>query len=167
MKKIDQMKDVPKKAVILGAGLSGLLAAEVLSERFDQVIVVERNTLSLSRPTFRSGIPQAKQFHVLLNSGLSVLENLLPGVNSELDELGVPLVDYTKDCILFSPLGKVPRFPSKLMIRPTERPVLDFIILQRDLKNSKTKILDGLHCKKLNLKSEKIESLEGVKRTKC
>ena len=112
-------------------------------------------------PTLRSGIPQAKQFHVLLNSGFNLLEKLFPGINLELDRLGVPLVDYTKDCILFSPLGKVPRFQSNLLIRPTERPVLDFLILQRVLKNSKVKILDGLHCRKFNFKSKKIESIEG------
>ncbi len=163
MKNVGQKKTRHKTAVILGAGISGLLAAEVLSKRFDQVIVVERNKLSLNRPTFRSGIPQAKQFHVLLNSGLNLLEKLFPGINLELDRLGVPLVDYTKDCILFSPLGKVPRFPSNLLIRPTERPVLDFLILQRVLKNSKVKILDSLHCRKLNFKSNKIESVEGKK----
>ena len=164
MKSLGKNKLKPKTAVILGAGFSGLLAAEALSKRFDKVIVIERNQLSWSSPSLRSGVPQAKQFHVLLNSGLTLLEQIFPGINSELDQLGVPLVDYTKDCMLFSPLGAVPRFPSSLLIRPTERPLLDYLILERIKKNPKVEILENLHCRKLNYRDDKIESLEGMKK---
>ena len=37
------------QAVVLGASIAGLLAARVLSEQFDRVVVIERDTLPPGR----------------------------------------------------------------------------------------------------------------------
>ena len=41
---------IGKQAVVIGAGMGGLTAAGALADHFDQVIVLERDTLS-SEPT--------------------------------------------------------------------------------------------------------------------
>ena len=60
---------IGKQAVVIGAGMSGPTAAGALAERFDQVFVLERDTLP-SEPTYRAGTPQDWHVHGLLGSGL-------------------------------------------------------------------------------------------------
>ena len=45
---------VGKQAVVIGAGMGGLTAAGALAEFFDQVVVLERDTLP-SEPVHRAG----------------------------------------------------------------------------------------------------------------
>ena len=56
-------------AVVLGAGMAGLLAARVLASHFEQVTVVDRDRFP-DRPAFRRGVPQSRHLHVLLGRGL-------------------------------------------------------------------------------------------------
>lgn len=44
-------------AVVLGAGLAGLLTARVLAERFARVTVLDRDELPEDGPRFRPGAP--------------------------------------------------------------------------------------------------------------
>ena len=75
---------VRERAVVLGAGMAGLLAARVLSECYDSVTVVERDK-SLECPSPRKGVPQGRHVHMFLSRGTQVLAELFPGL---LDELG-------------------------------------------------------------------------------
>jgi len=82
---------IGKQAVVIGAGMAGLTAAGALSNRFDQVIVLERDTLS-SEPAHRAGTPQARHVHALLLSGQRALSELFPGFEQDLARAGaVPL----------------------------------------------------------------------------
>ena len=58
-------------SVVIGAGMGGLTAAGALADRFDQVIVLERDTLP-SQPAYRAGTPQSRHVHALLLSGLLI-----------------------------------------------------------------------------------------------
>jgi glycine/D-amino acid oxidase-like deaminating enzyme len=71
------------RAVVLGAGMAGLLAARVLSERFEAVTVVERDRLPPVGEQ-RPGVPQARHNHAMLASGAQILEQLFPGLGGEL-----------------------------------------------------------------------------------
>ena len=66
---------IGKQAVVIGAGVGGLTAAGALADRFDQVVVLERDTLP-SEPTYRAGTPQARHVHALLLSGQRALSGL-------------------------------------------------------------------------------------------
>jgi glycine/D-amino acid oxidase-like deaminating enzyme len=57
-----------RRAVVIGASMAGLLTARVLSEHFDEVVVVERDTLP-DGPQFRNGVPQSRHAHALLALG--------------------------------------------------------------------------------------------------
>lgn len=82
---------IGKRAVVIGAGMGGLTAAGALADRFDQVVVLERDTLP-SEPTFRAGTPQARHVHALLLSGQRALSELFPGFEQDLARAGaVPL----------------------------------------------------------------------------
>ena len=82
---------IGKQAVVIGAGMAGLTAAGALSDRFDQVIVLERDILP-AEPAHRAGTPQARHVHALLLSGQRALSELFPGFEQDLARAGaVPL----------------------------------------------------------------------------
>jgi 2-polyprenyl-6-methoxyphenol hydroxylase-like FAD-dependent oxidoreductase len=82
---------IGKQAVVIGAGIAGLTAAGALSDRFDQVVVLERDTLP-SEPGHRAGTPQARHVHALLLSGQRALCELFPGFEQDLARAGaVPI----------------------------------------------------------------------------
>src|SRR5207237_1958031 len=65
--------------------------AGALSDRFDQGVVLERDTLP-AEPTYRAGTPQARHVHALLLSGQRALSELFPGFEQDLARAGaVPL----------------------------------------------------------------------------
>ena len=77
-----------KRAVVVGAGMGGMMAAEVLSRFFDEVIIVEKDTLP-TEAAARMGAPQSFHVHALLVGGRRNLETLFPGFTSELIDRGV------------------------------------------------------------------------------
>jgi 2-polyprenyl-6-methoxyphenol hydroxylase-like FAD-dependent oxidoreductase len=82
---------IGKQAVVIGAGMGGLTAAGAVADYFDNVVVLERDTLS-AEPTYRAGTPQARHSHGLLLSGQRALSELFPGFEQDLARAGaVPL----------------------------------------------------------------------------
>jgi 2-polyprenyl-6-methoxyphenol hydroxylase-like FAD-dependent oxidoreductase len=82
---------IGRQAVVIGAGMAGLTAAGALADRFDQVVILERDTLP-SEPAYRAGTPQARHVHALLLSGQRALSELFPGFEQDLAQAGaVPL----------------------------------------------------------------------------
>ena len=73
-------------AVVIGAGVAGLTAAGALSESFDRVAVVERDTCPTGR--HRKGVPQAYQTHVLMPLGRQCVEDLFPGFTEDMNPPG-------------------------------------------------------------------------------
>lgn len=85
-----------RRAVVLGASIAGLLAARALSDRFDEVLLVERGALpdgAAPRPT----VPQGRHAHGLLAGGIQALERLLPGLIAELEASGCQSGDNLRD----------------------------------------------------------------------
>jgi glycine/D-amino acid oxidase-like deaminating enzyme len=64
-------------AVVLGAGMAGLLAARVLAGHFGQVTVVDRDRLP-EHPRFRPGVPQSRHLHVLLGRASNAWSSYSP-----------------------------------------------------------------------------------------
>jgi 2-polyprenyl-6-methoxyphenol hydroxylase-like FAD-dependent oxidoreductase len=83
------MSSTNERAVVIGAGLGGLLAAHVLADRFEQVTVIERDALPAADEP-RRAVPQGRHCHTLLPSGQLCLEQLLPGILAELVAGGAP-----------------------------------------------------------------------------
>lgn len=86
----------PRRAVVLGASLAGLLAARVLSEHFDEVVLLERDDLPRDAAP-RKGTPHAVHPHGLLARGLQVLEQLFPGFTDAMVARGGLLGDLLRD----------------------------------------------------------------------
>ncbi|RLT41766.1 MAG: monooxygenase, partial [Chloroflexi bacterium] len=49
-----------KRAIVLGGSVAGLWTARVLADHFDEVLLLERDSLP-DGPEERSGVPQSRQ----------------------------------------------------------------------------------------------------------
>src|SRR5574341_2593054 len=86
------MRSFQSSAIVLGASMSGLLAARALSPHFSRVTIVERDVLPLGAE-LRKGVPQAAHAHGLLASGSAQMESYFPGLLDELSAIGAPIGD--------------------------------------------------------------------------
>ena len=84
------MRVVGEHGVVLGAGISGLLAARVLSGSYRRVTVLERDLLPEGSEN-RRGVPQGRHVHGLLARGSQILEELFPGLLADLVASGIPV----------------------------------------------------------------------------
>jgi 2-polyprenyl-6-methoxyphenol hydroxylase-like FAD-dependent oxidoreductase len=84
------------QAIVIGAGIGGLISARVLSDFFDEVVVIERDELPDSMSS-RKGIPQGFHNHSLLEGGRLVLEKFFPGFCDDLLAMGNLAINQTKD----------------------------------------------------------------------
>jgi len=85
-------------AVVLGAGMGGLMASRVLADFYRHVTVVERDVLP-TEPVARRGVPQGKMVQALQARGADILDELFPGLVDHLVAESVPawdLRDFTK-----------------------------------------------------------------------
>lgn len=142
------MSRLGEHAVVLGASISGLLAARVLSEFYDRVTVVERDTLPEDVDN-RRGVPQGRHVHVLLASGSDAVEQLFPGILDAF--LGDGAVELSTDRL--SDFWQVlsgqnlrredGRFDRAFQMYQSTRPFLETHVRQRLRRSDTVTILDS------------------------
>lgn len=91
-----------KHAIVVGAGIAGLTAAAVLADSFENVTLLERDTLS-DGPEPRTGTPHCRQAHTLLKGGSNVLLRLFPEFEIELERAGAVRARAALDILLETP----------------------------------------------------------------
>jgi 2-polyprenyl-6-methoxyphenol hydroxylase-like FAD-dependent oxidoreductase len=84
---LDDETESGQHALVIGCGIAGMAAAQVLSQYFQRVTIIERDQLP-EQPKFRAGKPQGRHAHVLLAQGLRHLEQIFPGLAVRLREQG-------------------------------------------------------------------------------
>jgi 2-polyprenyl-6-methoxyphenol hydroxylase-like FAD-dependent oxidoreductase len=134
-------------AVVIGASMSGLLAARALSRHFERVTVIERDVLKEGDDT-RKGVPQSGHAHGLLASGYRVMNRYFPGMMDELEALGAPRGDVVGDFLWFQYGRWKLRHPSGLRGITVSRPCLEAAIRRRVKNLSNVSFLedaDGVH----------------------
>ncbi|MGP4027071.1 FAD-dependent oxidoreductase [Actinomadura sp. 3N407] len=89
------MRGIAEHAVVLGAGMAGLLAARALAGAYERVTVVERDETWTGQA--RKGVPQGRHAHILLPRGQQILEEFFPGVDRELIDGGAVVADPGAD----------------------------------------------------------------------
>jgi 2-polyprenyl-6-methoxyphenol hydroxylase-like FAD-dependent oxidoreductase len=110
--------------------MAGLLAAWVLSERFERVTVIERDQFPKG-PEFRKGVPQSKHLHAFMIRGRMISDRLFPGLSEELEEAGAVPMDSADDFEWLTPAGFAPRFPSGLPLLMCSRDLLEWTVRRR------------------------------------
>jgi FAD dependent oxidoreductase len=133
---------IGKRAVVIGAGLSGLAAAGALANHFDEVVILERDELHAEAVT-RSGVPQGKHPHLLLSGGMNALSELFPGFERDLLQAGALAINVGCDIRLeVSGVGTFPRREWNIPSYCISRPLLERIIRERVKQKENLSILD-------------------------
>lgn len=118
-----------QRAVVLGGSMAGLLAARVLSDEYDEVLVVDRDRL-IGVKSARQGVPQGRHVHGLLARGQQILEELFPGFTANAVEAGVPTGDLGELRWFFNGRRLAPR-KTGLICVSAARPVLENAVRER------------------------------------
>ncbi|MEX3958240.1 FAD-dependent oxidoreductase [Trinickia sp. EG282A] len=133
---VDADKRAARRAIVIGAGMAGLLAARVLADHFDSVHIVERDELP-NEPSSRKGVPQARYVHQLLMRGRLILEQFFPGIENELLGFGAVPLDWYADVHWFGPAGWMARTERGFATWSTSRDLLEFVVRRRVLSNNR------------------------------
>ncbi len=120
----------PRRAVVIGSSMAGLMNARVLSEHFEHVTVVERDKLP-DGPEPRKGVPQARHIHVVLESGKQTLEALFPGLFEDMRREGAEVIDMGRDFAWFHYGIWRPRYVSGIEMVLCTRVFLDWHVARR------------------------------------
>ncbi|MGK5738228.1 FAD-dependent oxidoreductase [Micromonospora sp. URMC 103] len=130
-----QTRVVMRRAVVLGGSIAGLMAARVLSDHADEVLIVERDPSDMADGP-RPGVPQGSQVHALLPAGQFQLERWFPGIVDEAVALGAPLPPgqgATAQIFVNDVLGVPPAPSSTGPMLITTRPFLEALVRRRTL----------------------------------
>jgi 2-polyprenyl-6-methoxyphenol hydroxylase-like FAD-dependent oxidoreductase len=113
--------------------MAGLLAARVLVDHFDEVILLERDTFPAPGEN-RKGVPQGKHTHVLLEGGRQIMEKYFPGLTDELTQQGaVHIADASLNVRWFHSGGYHLPGASGIPGVGVSRPTLEALVRQRVL----------------------------------
>ncbi len=144
------------RAVVLGGGIAGLLAARVLTDYANEVILVERDDLS-GGPATRRGVPQGRQVHGLLARGLETMEAFFPHVTDEIVEAGGVPGDPGVDCHWYIDGDKKPPAAIGLGIACT-RPFLEWHLRRRLLAMTTVRLVRA-HVDGLSVTQDRVDGV--------
>ncbi|MFI5909264.1 FAD-dependent oxidoreductase [Dactylosporangium sp. NPDC051541] len=130
------------RAVVLGGSMAGLMAARVLSDHADEVVIVERDPTPGAVP--RPGVPQGTQVHALLPAGQTQLERWFPGFTDGAVAAGAP--DFGRNdgrVYINNKLREVQDPPPPRPILITTRPFLEHQVHERVLERANVRVVFG------------------------
>ncbi|WP_250866532.1 NAD(P)/FAD-dependent oxidoreductase [Caballeronia sp. INSB1] len=119
------MKKLGEHAIVIGAGIGGLLAARVLSDFYTNVTVLERDAFPIDDSS-RKGVPQGRHTHGLLARGSAIFEEFFPGYNNDVvAQSGGLIGDVAYDVIWIGRNVRLANGTSDLSGLLASRPVLE------------------------------------------
>jgi 2-polyprenyl-6-methoxyphenol hydroxylase-like FAD-dependent oxidoreductase len=122
---------VGKQAVVVGAGMGGLAAAGALANHFEQVVVLERDTLPPDA-AHRAGTPQSRHVHGLLAGGQRALGELFAGFEQDLARAGAVPPRVTLDVRIEMPgYDPFPQHDLGLVAYSMSRPLIELVVRRR------------------------------------
>ncbi|MFK4066356.1 NAD(P)/FAD-dependent oxidoreductase [Streptomyces sp. NPDC029674] len=143
-----RMPDRGGRAVVLGAGMAGMLAAGVLSGRVDEVVLVDRDRMPAGTAP-RRGLPQARHAHLMMSGGAHVIEALLPGTVDAWVAAGARRVGVSDGIVVLGPGGWFPRRPDTKFLVSCTRDLLDAVVRARVLALPRVALRDGTEAVEL------------------
>ncbi|WP_149549786.1 FAD-dependent monooxygenase [Streptomyces marokkonensis] len=132
-----------RRAVVIGAGLAGMLAAAALSAAgADEVIVLDRDELP-EGPEHRKGLPQGRHAHLLMAGGLDAMEDLLPAarLRKRLLAAGAHEIPLSSGMLALTPDGWLRRWRREgpAMLTCT-RALLDWVVREAVLEQTTVQV---------------------------
>ncbi|MGB0389167.1 MAG: FAD-dependent oxidoreductase [Ardenticatenaceae bacterium] len=131
-----------RTAIVMGGSMAGLWTARVLADHFDEVTIVERDQLP-SEPTHRPGVPQARQYHILLRRGRQIMQDLFPDLDKQLCAAGAIEADLAKDVKVNLRGHWLKQFASGHLLLSCSRVLLETAIRQRLASHPRVQFIEG------------------------
>lgn len=137
------------RAVVLGGGFAGVLAAAALAGVpgapgvAGEVVVIEGDRYPAA-PGPRRGLPQAHHSHVLVAGGARALAELLPGTLEELAALGARRIGLPGDALILTAEGWFRRLDTAAYLVSCSRGLLDHVIRPRALASGTITVRQGV-----------------------
>jgi 2-polyprenyl-6-methoxyphenol hydroxylase-like FAD-dependent oxidoreductase len=128
-------------AIVIGSSIGGLTAARVLSDHFDRITIIDRDTLP-GTPTYRKGVPQSRHAHIILRGGLVIMEKHFPGLTDDLRAVDSPTLNAGKT-IRFFMGGKWRKHYEGSQVETVmcSRPMLESTVYRHLLKNPRIQVI--------------------------
>ncbi|MFF8960668.1 FAD-dependent monooxygenase [Streptomyces sp. NPDC014894] len=137
-----------RRAVVIGGGLAGTLAAAALDGLADEITVVERDTLPAG-PEPRTSLPQARHAHLLWSGGARACEELLPGVTGRWLAAGARRVPLPTGLVTLSAQGWLRRWPEMQFMVACSRDLLDWVVREEVLRRPAVTLMQGWAARSL------------------
>ncbi|KPM56121.1 FAD-dependent oxidoreductase [Frankia sp. CcI49] len=116
-------------AIVLGAGIAGMMTARVLADSYRRVTILERDVLPAGE--HRRGAAQGRHLHGLMERGRQIMETLYPGMTAELVERGAPQTELLATTRWYlSGLRARPTATGMIALLPS-RPLLESVLRAR------------------------------------
>ena len=147
-------------AVVLGGSFAGLMTAKVLSTRYQQVTIVEKDVVH-RYPESRKGQPHTKHLHGLLPRGFQILCSYFPGFFEEIVANGGIVADFGDSMNWFAYGGFKKKVFMGLKAVSLSRPLLEHLVRERVLSLANVRLLDNTAAKAL-LTSDDKQRVTGV-----
>ncbi|MFC3746913.1 FAD-dependent oxidoreductase [Paenibacillus sp. GCM10012306] len=146
------------KAIVIGSGIAGLMAARVLSDYYEEVLIVERDEFP-TEPVSRQGVPQSFHPHRVLPRGRMILERYFPGYIDTLIELGAQPT-FGESTVSVNKYGS---FVNQISDKDasSSRVLLEWVLYQRVQQTSNVSFLTSTEVKGL-MTSEDQQTIIGV-----
>jgi len=135
------MAHLGRHAIVIGASMGGLLAARALADHYDEVTVLERDTLPEAHEP-RKGVPQGRHAHGLLARGREILDQLFPGLSEEMVAQGAVYGDVVDEVLWFNHGVYLLNAPSALLGLLVSRPMLEDGVRRRLQQLANVRLLE-------------------------
>ncbi|MDQ2089239.1 FAD-dependent oxidoreductase [Marimonas arenosa] len=119
-----------QKAVVIGAGMAGLMAAAVLARQYGDVILLDPDRMP-DGALARKAVPQGQHAHALLKSGEEVMSGLFPGFVDDLIARGAHQFRVRSQWRTWGGTGWAPPVDIGLTMMSQTRPLIEHLIPER------------------------------------
>ncbi|HET6952790.1 MAG TPA: FAD-dependent oxidoreductase, partial [Acidimicrobiales bacterium] len=151
----------PAHAVVIGAGMAGLAAAQALSRHVERVTLLDRDDVP-DRAPVRATAAAGGHAHALRPGALAAIERLLPGFTADLLAAGAVPIRLPEDMLWLSPAGWMPRFPAldRHVFLSSSRELIECTLRRRVLDAPQVVVRPGLEVRGLRVGDGRVRAVE-------
>lgn len=138
----------PRRAVVIGGSLAGLLAARVLHDHFDEVWLLDRHPLSADDEP-RRATPHTRHTHALLARGRQAIEALFPGIGDAWTAAGGRLGDVGSQAAFYAGRRRFAQAPADAQGLCLGRGAIEGALRRRVLALPRLRVVTGIDAQGL------------------
>ncbi|MFJ3932075.1 FAD-dependent oxidoreductase [Streptomyces sp. NPDC090029] len=144
-----------RRAVVIGGGMAGMLAAAVLTKAADEVTIIERDALPTG-PEPRKSLPQARHVHVLWSGGARAFEQIMPGITDRWLAAGARRIPLPTGLVSMTAQGWLRRWPEMQYMIACTRDLLDWVVREQVLRMPAVTLLQGHEMRALEGTADRV-----------